>query len=101
MPNDKGEQRRQAVGGNAEGQVPSAAPADQDSPAEESASAGEEGAAIGTVTLADCLAEIEHALNYWYPLKHDASREECDARHVRLFEFRDRLKRQLNGGTAA
>jgi hypothetical protein len=62
------------------------------------------------ITLADCLTEINNALNYWYPLPvrdskldeefgsdrpYGASREECDARHVRLFQFRDRLQQQL------
>ena len=62
------------------------------------------------ITLADCLAEVNNALNYWYPLPvrdskldeelgryrpYGASREECDARHVRLFQFRDRLQQQL------
>jgi len=62
------------------------------------------------ITLTDCLAEINNALNYWYPLPvrdskldeelgsyrpYGASREECDARHVRLFQFRDRLRQQL------
>jgi len=62
------------------------------------------------ITLADCLAEINNAINYWYPLPvrdskldeelgryrpYGASREECDARHVRLFQFRDRLQHQL------
>jgi uncharacterized coiled-coil DUF342 family protein len=62
------------------------------------------------ISLADCLAEVNNALNYWYPLPvrdskldeelgsdrpYGASREECDARHVRLFQFRDRLQQQL------
>jgi hypothetical protein len=62
------------------------------------------------ITLTDCLAEANNALNYWYPLPvrdskldeelgsyrpYGASREECDARHVRLFQFRDRLQKQL------
>ncbi len=62
------------------------------------------------ITLTDCLAEMNNALNYWYPLPvrdskldeelgsyrhYGASREECDARHVRLFQFRDRLQQQL------
>lgn len=47
------------------------------------------------VGLADCLAEINNALNYWYPLKGDASEDERNARHVRLFQFRDRLAKQL------
>jgi hypothetical protein len=59
------------------------------------------------ITLADCLAEVNNALNYWYPIKGEAesggaSREECDARHVRLFQFRDRLQQQLReAGKAA
>ena len=62
------------------------------------------------ITLRDCLTEMNNALNYWYPLPvreskldeelgryrpYGASREECDARHVRLFQFRDRLQEQL------
>ena len=62
------------------------------------------------ITLKDCLTEMNNALNYWYPLPvreskldeelgryrpYGASREECDARHVRLFGFRDRLQEQL------
>ena len=62
------------------------------------------------ITLKDCLTEMNNALNYWYPLPvqeskldeelgryrpYGASREECDARHVRLFQFRDRLQEQL------
>jgi len=58
------------------------------------------------ITLADCLTEMNNALNYWYPLPvqesnldedrpYGASQEECDARHVRLFQFRDRLQEQL------
>ena len=52
------------------------------------------------ITLADCLAEVNNALNYWYPLKGEAesggaSQAERDARHVRLFQFRDRLQQQL------
>jgi chromosome segregation ATPase len=62
------------------------------------------------ITLTDCLTEINNALNYWYPLPvrdskldeelgryrpYGASREECDARHVRLFQFRDRLQEQI------
>ena len=69
------------------------------------------------ITLRDCLTEINNALNYWYPLPvreskldeelgryrpYGASREECDARHVRLFQFRDRLQEQLKqAGKAA
>lgn len=49
----------------------------------------------GMVSLHDCLREINHALNYWYPLEPEASKEERDARHVRLFQFRDRLEREL------
>ena len=62
------------------------------------------------ITLRNCLTEMNNALNYWYPLPvqeskldeelgryrpYGASREECDARHVRLFQFRDRLQEQL------
>ncbi len=57
------------------------------------------------ITLADCLAEVNNALNYWYPTRyplrdgesdaHRASQAEFDARHVRLFQFRDRLQQQL------
>ena len=47
------------------------------------------------ITLTDCLAEVNNALNYWYPLKGEASQAEHDARHVRLFQFRDRLQQQL------
>jgi chromosome segregation ATPase len=65
------------------------------------------------ITLADCLAEVNNALNYWYPTRyplrdgesdaHRASQAEFDARHVRLFQFRDRLQQQLRaaGKTAA
>ena len=52
------------------------------------------------VGLADCLAEINNALNYWYPLKGDASEDERNARHVRLFQFRDRLAKQLKANIA-
>ena len=45
--------------------------------------------------LHDCLREINNALNYWYPYKNEASEEEMNARHVRLFQFRDRLEREL------
>jgi len=38
---------------------------------------------------------VNNALNYWYPLKGEASQAEHDARHVRLFQFRDRLQQQL------
>jgi len=48
------------------------------------------------VGLDDCLAEINNALNYWYPLESEGcEKTECDARHVRLFQFRDRLAKQL------
>jgi hypothetical protein len=57
------------------------------------------------ITLADCLAEVNNALNYWYPTRyplrdgesdaHRATQAEHDARHVRLFQFRDRLQQQL------
>ena len=52
------------------------------------------------ITLADCLAEVNNALNYWYPRKgeseaHGSTQAEYDARHVRLFQFRDRLQQQL------
>ena len=47
------------------------------------------------VSLHDCLREINHALNYWYPTKATADEEERNARHVRLFQFRDRLEREL------
>lgn len=53
----------------------------------------------GMVSLHDCLREINHALNYWYPLKHEASEEERNARHVRLFEFRNRLERQVKANS--
>ena len=48
--------------------------------------------------LRDCLAEINHALNHWYPTKTSADEDERNARHVRLFSFRDRLEQQLEGG---
>ena len=48
------------------------------------------------ITLQDCLAEIDNAMNYWYPTKADGATDaERDARHVRLFQFRDRLKEQV------
>ena len=48
------------------------------------------------ISLSDCLVEINHALNYWYPCESDGcDRAEIQARHVRLFEFRDRLESQL------
>lgn len=46
------------------------------------------------VGLNDCLREINQALNYWYPLDGCSEREQ-HARHVRLFEFRNRLAKQL------
>ena len=58
-------------------------------------SAAPSGTVRADVGLADCLAEINNALNYWYPLKGDASEDERNARHVRLFQFRDRLAKQL------
>jgi len=45
--------------------------------------------------LAKCLDEINNALNYWYPLKEETSEEEHHARHIRLFQFRDELKKML------
>ena len=47
------------------------------------------------VSLHDCLEEINYALNYWYPTKATADEDERNARHVRLFGFRDRLERQV------
>jgi len=48
------------------------------------------------VSLYDCLDEINHALNYWYPLESNGCDQvEIEARHVRLFEFRNRLEDQL------
>jgi hypothetical protein len=48
------------------------------------------------VSLSDCLDEINHALNYWYPLEcNGCDKVEIEARHVRLFEFRNRLENQL------
>jgi hypothetical protein len=47
------------------------------------------------VGLSDCLEEINNALNYWYPLRSDDNDTAYEARHVRLFEFRNRLKRQI------
>lgn len=50
------------------------------------------------ITLEACLEEINHALNYWYPLRnapHVATDKEREARHVRLFQFRERLQQQL------
>lgn len=66
----------------------------------ESTSAAQACSLDGKVSLHDCLREINHALNYWYPIRgmegaDDASELECHARHVRLFEFRDRLERQV------
>lgn len=46
------------------------------------------------ITLRDCLNEINRALNFWYPGK-DASAGEKEARHVRLFGFRNQLESQL------
>jgi hypothetical protein len=48
-----------------------------------------------------CLAAINNALNYWYPTKPDASEDERNARHVRLFQFRDRLAKQLKAHAPA
>jgi hypothetical protein len=53
------------------------------------------------VSLGDCLREINNALNYWYPMKHEASEEERHARHVRLFQFRDRLQKELKATVLA
>jgi hypothetical protein len=53
------------------------------------------------VSLGDCLREINNALNYWYPTKHEASEEERHARHVRLFQFRDRLQKELKATVLA
>jgi uncharacterized OB-fold protein len=47
------------------------------------------------ITLQDCLKEIEHALNHWYPIRMEAGKEERDARHKRLFGFRWKLEAQL------
>ena len=48
------------------------------------------------VGLDDCLSEINNALNFWYPLESEGcEKTECDARHVRLFQFRDKLAEQL------
>ena len=53
------------------------------------------------VGLDDCLAEINNALNFWYPLESEGcEKTECDARHVRLFRFRDRLAKQLKPNKA-
>jgi len=50
------------------------------------------------ITLTDCLREIDAALNSWYPTERNgADKDEREARHVRLFQFRDRLKQQLIG----
>lgn len=48
------------------------------------------------VSMSDCLEEINHALNYWYPMYHTKilEEDECQARQS-LFEFRDRLERQI------
>ena len=49
------------------------------------------------VGLDDCLSEINNALNFWYPLESEGcEKTECDARHVRLFQFRDKLAKQLS-----
>ena len=49
------------------------------------------------ITLQDCLDEVNNALNFWYPCKHNgAEQNERDARHVRLFGFRDKLQKQIN-----
>jgi hypothetical protein len=48
------------------------------------------------ITLRDCLDQIEKALNYWYPTKATADEDERNARHVVLFEFRNRLEKQLS-----
>ena len=48
------------------------------------------------IGLSDCLDHINIALNYWYPLRSQGDSDaECDARHRMLFEFRDRLTKQL------
>ena len=48
------------------------------------------------ITLEDCLAEIKNALNYWFPTSFDGAEEaELNARHVRLFDFKERLENQL------
>lgn len=52
-------------------------------------------APMSSVTLKECLDEINNALNYWYPTKSTADEDERNARHVRLFQFRDRLQLQL------
>ena len=49
----------------------------------------------GLVSLSDCLDEINNALNYWYPVRSDNEPDEWVARHVRLFNFRDRLENQI------
>ena len=49
------------------------------------------------VGLDDCLSEINNALNFWYPLESEGcEKTECDARHVRLFQYRDKLAKQLS-----
>jgi hypothetical protein len=48
------------------------------------------------IDLTACLAEMNHVLNYWYPLESNGCEQaECAARHIRLFQFRDRLEAQL------
>lgn len=65
---------------------------------EETASAANSGTVNALVGLDDCLVEINQALNYWYPLESEGcDKTECDARHIRLFQFRDRLAKQLSG----
>ena len=49
----------------------------------------------GLVSLSDCLDEINNALSYWYPVRSDNDPDEWEARHVRLFNFRDRLENQI------
>ena len=50
---------------------------------------------MSKISLSDCLDEINNALNFWYPLRSDTSETERNARHVRLFGFRNKLHRQL------
>jgi hypothetical protein len=51
------------------------------------------------VSLSDCLTEINNALNYWYPLESNGCDQvDIEARHVRLFEFRNRVEGQLRKG---
>lgn len=63
--------------------------------------ANPQGSLHAVVSLHDCLKEINHALNYWYPTKATADEEERNARHVRLFQFRDRLERELKANDQA